>query len=243
MFKLLVHGLSDLLYPPNCILCKQSLRPLTNHLPQQLCWDCFGTIEFNRPPFCTRCSRQLSSLDQPLCRDCQTIAYHFDLAWGACFYNETMRRLIHHFKYGGKTLLRHTFKTIIDEFISTYQIDFKSFDLIVPIPLHSTRQRERGFNQTQLLTEDLAKTLNLPVSSYNLLRQRFTPNQAAIPPKERFTNIKGAFTIKNSFEFFQKSVLLVDDLMTTGMTASEAALILKETGARHVGVLTLAIVH
>jgi len=115
------------------------------------------------------------------------------------------------------------------------------FDMIVPIPLSRARLRERGYNQTQLLSEGLAQKFCRPQSLGNLTRVRHTQNQALLKKQQRWTNISGAFKIENPEEFHQRSILIIDDLFTTGATVSEAARVLKESGAKHVEALTLAI--
>jgi ComF family protein len=152
-----------------------------------------------------------------------------------------LKTLIHSFKYGQKTGLRHLFVHIMASFIRDYHLDIAQFDLIAPIPLSSTRLRERGYNQAQLLGEGMAKEFSIPLSDHNLIRQRHTQQQTLLDEKERWTNIKRAFTIKHLKVFEQKNILIIDDLLTTGATASEAARTLKNHGAGKVGVLTLAI--
>lgn len=240
VLKELLNGLYNLLFPSNCILCKKYFKGEGQE--SVLCQDCQSTIELNKPPFCQRCSRHLEEYaDQSLCTECRSQHYHFDRAWGICRYNLSVRRLIHLFKYGEKTALRHTFSRIIATFIESYHVDIKDFNLIVPVPLHAARLRERGYNQSELLTDLLALRFKTPASKRNLIRIRHTQNQAHLGQKERWTNIQAAFKIKHSTEFLDKSVLVIDDLMTTGATASEAARTLKEAGAKKVSVLTLAI--
>jgi ComF family protein len=101
--------------------------------------------------------------------------------------------------------------------------------------------RERGYNQAQLLSQPIAARLGTDHITDNLIRMRPTQNQALLGKKDRWTNMRGAFKIKNVKPFSKKSVLLVDDLLTTGITASEAAYVLKEAGAARVGVFNLAI--
>ena len=126
-------------------------------------------------------------------------------------------------------------------FAQYYRLPLEAFDLVVPVPLSSTRLRERGYNQSQLLAQELVKSLGLPLEFNNVIRTRNTQFQARLSEKERWTNIEGAFKIKHPKKFDGKNVLIVDDLLTTGATASEIARILKESGAQKVGVLTLAI--
>ena len=235
MFK----GLSDLIYPNNCVLCR-TFFPCGNS-PTNLCPDCLDTMEHNLPPFCAKCSKHLVHVEQRLCFDCLKRDHYFDGAFSACFYNDTMRRLLHLFKYANKTSLRHYLGNLMISFIKTTPVDLKDTDVLVPVPLHPVRLRERGYNQSALLAEKIAHRFDLPVSSDNLIRIRHTQNQALIGVKNRWTNIQGAFRIKHSSRFLEKSVLLVDDLLTTGATVSEAARVLKSAGAKKVHVLTAAL--
>lgn len=207
-----------------------------------LCPGCLNQITYNSPPFCVQCSRHLSEpLSRSRCKECRLRKPHFDFAWSACLYSQPLQGLIHQFKYGQKTYLRHIFGQLIISFLRQYRLDIEQFDWVIPIPLSPTRQRERGYNQAQVLAQDIVKEFNLPLSVDNLVRVRHTKNQAQLCEKERWTNIQHAFKIKQSQTTAKKSLLLIDDLLTTGATASEAALTLKEAGARTVGVLTLAI--
>ncbi len=152
-----------------------------------------------------------------------------------------MQRLIHLFKYENKTHLRHIFAYLINQFLESAPLKIRTYDCLVPIPLSSARFRERSYNQSELLARLLSKTHGISLSEKNLIRIRHTPNQALLRKKERWTNIQGAFRIKNPLSFKNKSVLLLDDLLTTGATVSEAAKALKENGALSVDVLTLSI--
>ena len=242
MLKNLFKGLLDLVYPLNCLLCRKRLS--VDNKEETLCGDCRKTIEPNFPPFCQKCSRHLVEANPlNLCPDCQRAQHHFDRAWAAVLYNEPMHTLIHQFKYQNKTGLRKLFAGLLLSFIEKYSLDMSAYDIIVPVPLHPTRLRERGYNQTELLTETLSKTFNLIIASKNLSRIRHTKNQALLGKKERWTNIQGAFKINDPSGFQKKSVLIVDDLFTTGATASEAARLLKKAGAAKVDVLTLSIAY
>ena len=117
----------------------------------------------------------------------------------------------------------------------------RDFDGIIPIPLHPTRLREGGFNQAQLLAQGLSESVNVPHWPDVLIRSRPTRYQALLKEKDRWTNIHGAFRIRNPQKVIKKSVLLVDDLFTTGATLSEAASVLRRAGARKVYALTAAV--
>ena len=126
-------------------------------------------------------------------------------------------------------------------FIEKYRLDIAQFDIIIPIPLYSSRLRERGYNQSLLLAGPIARAHQIPLSLKSLARIRNTEHQTFLNEKERWTNIHNAFRILNSADIDGKNVLIIDDLLTTGATASEAAGALKQAGAKIVGVLALAV--
>lgn len=127
------------------------------------------------------------------------------------------------------------------DFVQNYHLDIRQFDQIVPIPLFHSRLRERGYNQSQLLAEPIGQRYKIPLLHNTLIRVRETEHQTLLSEKERWTNIRGAFRIKYPERVYSKNILIIDDLLTTGATASEAARSLKDAGAKTVGVLTLAI--
>ena len=241
MVRSYLEGLLDLVYPPTCLLCRKQLK--TGTVYQGVCARCMEKIPISQTPNCLKCSRPLSiPHSRPLCRNCQTFKPAFDFAWGACPYTETLRQLIHGFKFQQKLYLKHVFLQKITEYIAMKNLDIAQFDLIVPIPLSSTRMRERGYNQSAILAHSIAKHYNIRYNDRILVRPRNSTPQSTLSQKERWTNIRGAFRIKSSITYTNKNILLVDDLLTTGATLSAAAEIFKqETRASRIAALTLAI--
>ncbi len=239
MFSDLIQGVKELIFPDNCLLCRTYLN--SRHT-RQLCPACVNTLTPNTPPFCALCSRHLAHYTvDGVCSSCRNSSRHYDRAWGTYIYDEPMRKLMHSFKYNGKTALRRTFISSITNFIDTYHIPIRQYDCVAPIPLHPVRLRERGFNQAALLSEGLTQYYGLPHRPDLLRRLRPTDTQTVMDQKQRWTSLKCAFKINPSEIATEKSVLLVDDLLTTGATADAAAAALKEAGAAHVAVLSLAI--
>jgi competence protein ComFC len=239
MWMDLIEGAKQLVFPDNCFLCR---RYLNNRHQSQLCQACLATIKRNVPPFCLRCSRHLPYYTvDATCTDCSKNSYHFDRCWSACLYDEELSRLLHAFKYNGKTAWQKTFLMLMRQFIDEYQVPLGQFDFMAPVPLHPARLRERGYNQANLLAQGLCRCYPMAAAPKLLLRTRMTGSQTRLHQKQRWTNLQGAFRINPSIPVAEKSILLVDDLLTTGATADAAAQCLKEAGAAYVGVLTLAI--
>ncbi|MBU0467803.1 MAG: ComF family protein [Candidatus Omnitrophica bacterium] len=196
---------------------------------------------FNIPPFCPKCSRHLGKHPKySKCKNCSRSELFFDFAWCACFFEDPLKELIHKFKYDQKTQLSDQFCKLMIHFIQEYCMDIEQFDLIMPIPLHPARKRERGYNQSFLLASKISKSFNINLNINLLIKVKNTKNQSLLSKKERWTNITDAFKIKNPNAVKNKSILLIDDLLTTGATSSEAAKVLKISGAKTVGVFTLA---
>ena len=239
MLNALLDGLGDLVFPHNCILCSQYVPDKSS---PQLCSRCLAAIEFNEPPFCLRCSRHLKIyMPEGLCPACLKYPIQFDRAWGTVAYNPEIQRLLHLFKYHQRTSVRKIFRHFLTEFSLRYHIPLNAFDYIIPIPLHPVRMRERGFNQSELIAEIINKGHGIPILANTLSRIRPTDPQSFLGQKERWTNMKGAFRIKNNFSINNNSILLIDDLLTTGATASAAAQTLKEAGAKRVDLFVIAL--
>lgn len=126
-------------------------------------------------------------------------------------------------------------------FIDDLQLDIHQFDLIIPVPLHSTRERERGYNQAALLANLIAENYKIPYLDNILIRDKYTPSQSKMAKKDRWTNVHKAFKINNFNSIQGKNILIIDDLLTTGATVSEAAKTLKKSEVGIVAVFTLAI--
>jgi len=208
---------------------------------EYLCPDCLNKIAFNHPVFCAKCSRPLSNPAKRLCRHCRHRELHFDRIWAAAIYDPTMRYLLHLFKYGQNTGLRLTFAEFLKQFVQRYHVPVQDCDLILPVPLHHTRFRERGFNQSELIARPLAAAWKIPFHPGILERYRFSIYQARVNSKQRWTNISGTFKIKHPDIIKDKNILIIDDLMTTGATLSEISRELKRAGAQKVYGLTVAI--
>ena len=146
---------------------------------------------------------------------------------------------IHLLKYRKKTSLSRPLSALARETFLQFW-DINTIDLLVSVPLHVKRLRERGFNQAHLLMKRWAKQDGIPLDSLTLSRGRWTEPQTTLSRAERRKNIKGAFSVRNPKRIKSRKVLLVDDVYTTGATVNECARVLMKAGAEFVDVLTLA---
>jgi ComF family protein len=146
---------------------------------------------------------------------------------------------VHHFKYGRQFHLRHPLADWLGETIYDPRLRDRRFDILVPVPLHPARERERGFNQAQLLAELFSARVSVPVRPA-LERIRYTTTQTAFDRAERMENLRDAFRLRKKAHVQDLRVLLIDDILTTGSTLSECARVLKKAGAISVHAATAA---
>lgn len=226
------HSFIDLLFPPFCPLCRKNLAKY------EICSDCLQSFESVTSPCCTVCGMPFvtsSGPDHP-CGACISEQPHFDEAASVYLYGGELAEAIKKMKYSGKTSLASPLAGL---FCRHPFID-SSIDTLVAVPLHKSRLRERGFNQSQLFASILAKKMSLRADPFILERVRHTPPQAGMKRAQRLKNVRNAFAIRKGASVLGKSILLVDDVYTTGATAMECSRVLKKAGAKEVKVLTLA---
>ncbi len=237
----LIKGLADIIYPKNCLVCKKSLKGKAA-VDDIICAECWSKIKLNSPPFCHFCGRQLNkkNITKHICPACVKKELHFDRAFSPCSYEGVIKELIHEFKYKNKDYLGRTLARPMASFIKEYSLPINHCDLIVPVPLYTAKLREREFNQAEVLSRHIAGEFNREVLCGRLLRHKPTRAQAELQENERFSNVKGGFTVTEAQNIKGKNILLIDDVLTTAATSSEAALALKNAGANIVFVLTLA---
>ena len=230
-------GIINIIWPQICVVCKDKIDS-----GKFVCADCWQKIKKNTPPFCHYCGRHLerNNFTKSICNSCLKRQPHFDRAFSPCSYEGVLKELIHAFKYSGKVHLGSVLSGLIVEFIKEYSLPIDFVDFIIPVPLHKSRMREREFNQAQVLSEHIAKEFGKPMLNDALIRHRATRTQTELEDQERHANVKDSFSVKKNHPLKGKNVLLIDDVLTTAATSSEAAYVLKENGAGIVFVLTLA---
>lgn len=232
------QGLLDILYPRHCFACDKSLHEERN---SYICEDCLEQIKESEVRRCARCGFELGpgiASSSKGCPECENISLRFKKSFFVSDNKGPLKNLIHQFKYHKHVCLT---KPLGDLLTGLLQQDIiPEIDVVVPVPLHWKKKQERGFNQSELLAKKLCWKLSLPVSINNLHRVKNTLSQTQLSRLQRQKNISGAFKVKKPDIFFKKNVLLVDDVLTTGMTASECARNLKNAGANEVYLLALA---
>lgn len=221
--------LLDLVFPKFCADCGIE--------GSFLCRDCRQKLRF-RAPSCPICSKR--NLTGILCANCQEKSGLRRFLAPFSYRDPIARKLIRAYKYERVRELKIIFAEEITAFLNFYGIRPRPGSALVPIPLHRSRERERGFNQAALLAEELGARLNIPVVK-TLARRRPTEHQTLMPSYEaRRENVAGAFRIISPETIRAKTAILVDDVSTSGATMSEAARALREAGAHSVWAIVIA---
>lgn len=241
MLKEMINGLVDIIYPKICLVCKKNLKAKSSR-DNLVCLDCWTKIKRNLPPFCFFCGRHLDAVNsfKNVCFGCTKKQLHFDRAFSPCVYEGAIKKLIHEFKYKGKDYLGPTLSSLMTEFIKEYPLLVDYIDFVIPVPLYKTRLREREFNQAEVLSKSIAVEFKKHLLNNHLIRHRPTKTQTELEEKDRFVNVKDSFSVKEKESIKGKNILLIDDVLTTAATSSEAAFTLKNAGANIVFVMTLA---
>ncbi len=211
----------DFLFPQSCIACGQT--------GSFICASCRETLIPLAPPLCPLCGRPNS--DTALCPDCRGWQAQIDGIRSPFRYDGVMRRAVHELKYRNLRALAPLLAAWLHGYLKANPLPA---EVLVPVPLHPRRLRERGYNQSALLAKELGKLMNMPVVEDCLVRRRHTlPQARTANVEERRRNISNAFTCQNG-KLKERKVLLIDDVATSGTTLDACAGAMKSAGATSV---------
>ncbi len=233
-----LHPVTATIFPSFCRLCGGALDEPGEKI---VCTRCFDRIEVHRGPVCPVCGRfyQQATATGQLCGSCLERAPEFSRHRSLGPYSGRLKEVILLFKYKSCEILSRPLSEIAYRQFAGDGL-FEDLDFIVPVPLHRKREKQRGFNQAELLGRALSRWSGVPVLSGVLIKIRNTPAQVSLEAAEREINLRRAFMVKNASKISGRVVLLVDDVFTTGSTLTECAAELRRAGAEEVRGLTLA---
>ena len=231
----------SIVFPAACRICE---RLLTRASRIPICDNCLGSFAPLPEKICVTCGRPLEAYplregEALLCLACKTGQYEFDRARSYAVYEGALIRAIVLLKFEEMTPLGQWFGKRLAELVCRGREELAA-DVVVPVPLHRDRQRERGYNQADLIARPLARRLGLPCRSVLLVRTKPRPDKLHLSLEERWSSVRGAFAAKPGSRVDNLRVLLVDDVMTTGATLDACARALRQAGARTVIGLTVA---
>jgi ComF family protein len=219
------------------------------------------TFDFFLPRLCPVCSKKLELNEDTVCKDClskikfvedERLEYEFKKKFkdkkiisgfkAACIFEKDreLQNIIHVMKYQNRFKTGTFLGKLIGKRLIKYIINW-NIDLISPVPLHSLKKAERGYNQSLYISKGLSKELSIPFSNKTIKRKKFTKSQTRLNILEREKNVKGAFSTGNSKRIREKNILLIDDVITTGATINECGSVLLKNGAKTVYAASVAI--
>jgi ComF family protein len=231
----------SVLFPATCRLCEEFLTRATL-LP--LCDTCLASFQPMPEKVCDLCGRPLQAMaaleaEGLVCRFCEREHFAFDRARSYAIYEGLLVRAVVLLKFQQMAPLGRWFAERLAELVRRGG-DSLAADVVVPVPLHRDRLRERGYNQAELIARPLARQLRLPCRSVLLVRTKPRPDKLHLSLEERWASVRGAFATRPGSQVDNLRVLLVDDVMTTGATLDACAQALREAGAKSVIGLTVA---
>lgn len=229
----------DFILPTSCSFCNDPVGDSGIPFFCSACWADFSPI---RGPVCPRCGRPfdspetLSHSPDHACLACRRELPLFDQALSVGHFEGSLREAVHQFKYRPCRSLGKP----LGEWMAANVRLVTDIDIVMPVPLHAGRLKERGFNQALLLAHRMSEAHRIPLSRDNLFRVRHTRPQVELSGAERIRNVAGAFALRQPGEVADRRVVLIDDVFTTGATMNECAAVLKRAGAAQVTAFTLA---
>lgn len=227
-----------MLYPPRCAVCGE-IRPVLDEL---VCPGCREGFQRITEPACMKCGKQLWEDVQEYCYDCMHKGFHYEKGFPLWRYDSRLRRSVAEFKYKGR---REYTAYYVQELWRAFgkRIQRLEPDMIVPVPVHKSRLKKRGYNQAGLIAEGFAKRLGIMCFPEYLVRTRKTLPQKELNDRERLKNLSSAFAVnlENRSGQVPECVVLVDDIYTTGSTIEACTRVLKAHGVRRVYYVSLGI--
>lgn len=215
----------DFIYPPFCYTCEERLKE-DEHLICNKCWTGFKSFEGGI---------KIEKKDLHL-----SGKSYFSDGYSIYKYSDKTLKLIHVFKYNRKSSLSNIIGKELGMVLKKNNFD-KSFDMIIPIPLHKSRERERGFNQSELISKSASLESGLPLCNDAVIRIKNNKSQSLLSYKERIENVKNIFKVKSPDKIKDKKIILIDDIITTGLTVNSCCEELKKQGAKEI--ICVAVIH
>jgi ComF family protein len=217
----------DILFPSVCLSCKNNLSAPEKE--NKICQKCLDSIQTYSSFFCPKCKNRVPGEERSCHKEIK-----FILAPATDYQNQAVKNLVWFLKYHKWQSIINVIEPIINRYLDILNCDLKNF-IIIPIPLHASRLKERGFNQSELIAGIVSRKLNTVLNTDNLKRVKATKTQAELKnADERIKNIENCFSLNDPDGVKNKNIVLVDDVFTTGSTMSEAVKILKRAGAKKI---------
>ena len=233
-FKFFCGMLLDLIYPRRCPVCDKAVKPFGN----LICEECTKKIKYVKAPSCSKCGKELKDKRAIFCRDCAHKEHGYDRGM-ALFAYPSVAESIYRFKYRGRQEYAVYYGERLAAVLGRRIAELKP-DALVPVPIHDSKKRQRGYNQAELIARELGSRLNIPVETNLIKRVRKTIPMKDLSAAERQNNLKRAFKIcRNDVKL--NTIIIVDDIYTTGSTIDAIAREMRKAGIKRIYFVALAI--
>lgn len=225
----------DLIYPPRCPVCNEIVAISDGGV----CPGCKGKFHYVEEPYCLKCGKPIIDDEEEYCDDCKNKRHYYEEGRACFIYDEYMKESIYRFKYNkkqeyatyyGKEIYKRLYRII-----KTW-----GADALIPVPIHKERMKKRGYNQAELIANQLSKLTKIPVKNHILERKNSTKALKNLGAIERENNLKKAFIVKENVVKL-RTVIIVDDIYTTGSTVDAISSCLHDAGVEKVYFITLCI--
>lgn len=228
-----------MIYPKRCPICDRVLYTSFFSGEYPICAECKNKAEYVTEPVCKKCGKPLTDERGEFCQDCTRHTHYYVQGKALWVYKGCVKESIYRLKYGNR---REYGRSFGQELAGQYGkwIKRKKIEVILPIPLHKRRRRQRGYNQAEIIAKELGRRLDIPVDTKLLQRTVHTKPQKELNDKERKENLRKAFQVAKKDIPFGR-ILLVDDIYTTGSTIDGAAKALREAGAEEIYFISVSI--
>jgi ComF family protein len=236
---IMLHKWITYIYPKRCVICDKVLK----HKEEHICCGCRNKAETVKEPFCMHCGKPIEYAEDEYCYDCAGQTFHTKRGAAVWVYDKHMKQSITRFKYQGRQEYADYYSK---EIINHYEAYLREMgtQALIPVPIHKSKLRYRGFNQAELLAEKIGEKIEVPVEKHILVRKRNTMPQKGLTNRERYQNLNHAFTINDKYREKCRSmnnVILVDDIYTTGATIEACAGELTNAGIENIYFICLCI--
>lgn len=232
--RLLSDSVISLLFPQACLVCGVSVESIRDGVACDQCWREMRIFTYD-DPLCSKCGTLLESVGHDRCGLCDE--QHFDSAFSLGAYEGALAKTIINLK--SNDYIPERLVDSVMSYLSSVPVDLA--DLVLPIPLSKERRLERGFNQAETIAHLVGRSLSVPIDSHSLVRTAHSQmHRAGMDRKAREMSVKRSFSVVRPNMIKGRNILLVDDILTSGSTASHCARVLKKAGASRVTVFTIA---
>ena len=225
--------LRELIFPPRCPGCDEVQES------EGFCPACMSAITLNQEPVCKKCGKHIEDEQQEYCYDCRSRKHNYNQGKGVYLYEGAIKQTMYRLKYSN----RRCYARVLGRAAVRWHGDWiceHDIQAIIPIPMYDGKQRQRGYNQAQVLAQEIGRLLDLPVYADIVVRKRDTVAQKGLTDVERRNNLKNAFKIRQNKVQLNR-ILIIDDIYTTGSTIDAVALVLRNVGVEKIYFLSICV--